>query len=166
MPILARTGNAKEENAQPVNLLGPAVDGNTTTPGAEQRDGVVLVTPAPGGSKPVTATDPLPVSMVSGGLSETSSPFVLSPNADGNINILPAVAGQVLTGYAVTEKAGAAATITVRHGLLIGAPEIFTINLAKSESERIKLPNVQAQAGIFLERVLGNVDITLFYKVI
>src|SRR5688500_15639534 len=81
-----------------------------------------------------------------------------------------AAAGLVLMGYAARETAGtpAVATLILRHGTLATDPIIVPIELAANGTDKAWFgPNgIALASGIFVDRVAGESEITLFTKTI
>lgn len=69
-----------------------------------------------------------------------------------------------LTGYSVRESAASAAVATVilRHGTSAAAPAIAFIEIGANASQTATLPAIDCPNGIFVDRVAGTSEISIF----
>jgi hypothetical protein len=91
--------------------------------------------------------------------------------ASGAVDALAATAavcagGMRLVMFSITEDAGAAARVRLRHGTDATGTELFDVRLAASESTR-EYPGQYGPwltSGLFLEHVAGTYRATLYFR--
>lgn len=84
--------------------------------------------------------------------------------ASGTGDVAAVTGAATLWGYSVRESAGtpAAATVVVRDGDADTDPARVLIELAADQSQTVRLPAVQFDDGIFIDRVAGETELVLY----
>ena len=102
------------------------------------------------------------------------TPAACTPNTitsgTGDTAVVAATAGLRLMGFACQEDAGtpAAASFYLRHGDDATDPILIPVKLAASESRAdwFGPDGIAAASGIYLDRVTGTTQVTVFTKVL
>lgn len=69
-----------------------------------------------------------------------------------------------LHGYSVHESAGtpAVASLVIRDGTSTAGTALVHIELAANAAETVRLPSIDVQTGLFIDRTAGETELTLY----
>lgn len=108
-----------------------------------------------------------------GGINVPATPVPVTPVTGTTANVIvfqPTTGGLRLTGFSITETAGATANARLIAATAGAAsdPDLFDVKLLANESARewFGPEGIDISAGLFLQRVAGNTKITVFTKLV